>query len=163
MSIEAHNFIKFSPYSAITDEHHHEFTLTFGQMQADMRDVAFYFRRKTGIRLSDSGLADIVLGGEGLTVSFPTFRYENSTYTLMRCRPLYISFLPTKINPRSSKSRTSSSRSTPSSSPFATLNTTCCTKPSGHSQLRSSRSRSRKPLRTRLLPVWNTSTDSLSA
>ena len=70
VSIEAHNFIKFSPYSAITDEHHHEFTLTFAQMQADMRDVAFYFRKKTGIKMSDSGLADVVLGGEGLTVSF---------------------------------------------------------------------------------------------
>ncbi|KIM74590.1 hypothetical protein PILCRDRAFT_14356 [Piloderma croceum F 1598] len=44
VSIEAHNFIKFSPYSAIPDEHHHEFTLTFGQVHADMRDVTFYFR-----------------------------------------------------------------------------------------------------------------------
>ena len=70
MSIEAHNFIKFSPYSAITDEHHHEFTLTFGKMQAHIRDVAFYFRKKTGIKMSDSGLTDVVLGGEGLTVGF---------------------------------------------------------------------------------------------
>jgi hypothetical protein len=38
------------------DEQHHEFTLTFGQMQADMRDVAFYFRSKKGIpKLTDSG------------------------------------------------------------------------------------------------------------
>jgi hypothetical protein len=72
VSLEAHNFIKFSPYDTITDEHHHEFTLTFGQMQADMRDVAFYFKKKTGIpKMADSGLADILLGGEGLTVSFP--------------------------------------------------------------------------------------------
>jgi Family of unknown function (DUF5923) len=69
ISLEAHNYIKFSPYSAIKDEHYHEFTLTFGQRQADMRDVAFYFRRKTGIRLTDSRLADVVLGGEGLKVS----------------------------------------------------------------------------------------------
>jgi hypothetical protein len=69
VSLEAHNFIKFSPYAAITDEQHHEFTFTFGQMQADMRDVAFYFRKKTGIKITDSGLADVVLGGEGLTVS----------------------------------------------------------------------------------------------
>jgi hypothetical protein len=45
-------------------------TLTFGQMQADMRDVAFYFRKKTGIKMSDSGLADVVLGREGLTIGF---------------------------------------------------------------------------------------------
>jgi hypothetical protein len=29
VSVEVHNFIRFSPYSAITDAHHHEFTLTF--------------------------------------------------------------------------------------------------------------------------------------
>lgn len=44
--------------------------LTLGQIQADMRDVAFYFRKKSGIpKLMDSGLADVVLGGNGLTVS----------------------------------------------------------------------------------------------
>ena len=74
VSIEAHNFIKFSPYSAITDEHHHEFTLTFGQMQADMWDVTFYVR-KNGIKMTDSGVADVVLGGEVLTVGF-RFSYE---------------------------------------------------------------------------------------
>ena len=51
------------------DEFHHEFTLTLGQIQADMRDVAFYFRKKTGFpKLQDAGLADVVLGGQGLTV-----------------------------------------------------------------------------------------------
>jgi len=73
VTLEAHNFIKFSPYNAITDEQHHKFTLSFGQMQADMQDVAFYFRKKTGIpKLTDSGLADVVLGREGLTVSLFT-------------------------------------------------------------------------------------------
>lgn len=34
-----------------------------------MKDVAFYFRKKTGIpKMVDSGLADVLLGGEGLTV-----------------------------------------------------------------------------------------------
>ncbi|KAF8639373.1 hypothetical protein AX17_001529 [Amanita inopinata Kibby_2008] len=67
ISLEAHNFFKFSPYDAIKDESHHTFTFTFGQMQADMRDVAFYFKKKTGIpKMSDSGLADVILGGNGL-------------------------------------------------------------------------------------------------
>ena len=61
--------MKFSPYNTIDDVSHHEFTLTFGHVQADMRDVAFYFRRKSGIpKLTDSGLADVLLGGQGLTV-----------------------------------------------------------------------------------------------
>jgi len=69
VSIEAHNFMKFSPYNTINDVSHHEFTLMFGHIQADMRDVAFYFRKKSGIpKLTDSGLADVLLGGHGLTV-----------------------------------------------------------------------------------------------
>jgi Family of unknown function (DUF5923) len=35
--------------------------ITFGQMQADTRHIAIYFRRKAGIKLSDSGLGDAVL------------------------------------------------------------------------------------------------------
>ena len=74
VSIEAHNFVKFSPYQTIQDESHHQFTFTMAQMQADMRDVMFYFKKKTGVpRMSDSGVADVVLGGQGLTVSgFPS-------------------------------------------------------------------------------------------
>ena len=69
VSIETQNFMKFSPYNTINDVSHHEFTLTFGHVQADMRDVAFYFRKKSGIpKLTDSGLADVLLGGQGLTV-----------------------------------------------------------------------------------------------
>jgi len=70
VSLEAHNFVKFSPYNNITDESHHDFTLHFGQVQADMRDVAVYFRRKAGIgKITDSGLADVILGGEGLSAT----------------------------------------------------------------------------------------------
>ncbi|TDL18299.1 hypothetical protein BD410DRAFT_842921 [Rickenella mellea] len=70
VSIEAHNFVKFSPYDSIKDEHHHDFTITMAPIQADMRDVAFYFRKKTGIpKIKDSGLADVVLGGEGLSAT----------------------------------------------------------------------------------------------
>jgi Family of unknown function (DUF5923) len=69
VSIEVHNSMKFSPYNTINDLSHHEFTLTLGQIQADMREVAFYFRKKSGIpKLSDSGLAEVLLGGQGLTV-----------------------------------------------------------------------------------------------
>src|SRR6266403_641348 len=72
VSIEVHNFMKFSPYNAIDDLSHHEFTLTLGQIQADMRDVSFYFRKKTGIpKLADRGVADVLLGGQGLTVRVP--------------------------------------------------------------------------------------------
>jgi hypothetical protein len=69
VTMEAHNFMKFSPYASVKDEMHHDVTLTFSHIQADLRDVAFSFKRKTTPRVSDSGLADVLLGGTGLTVS----------------------------------------------------------------------------------------------
>ncbi|KAG7443718.1 uncharacterized protein BT62DRAFT_971879 [Guyanagaster necrorhizus] len=72
-SIEAHNYMSFSPYSAIqegTEESRHEIKLTLAQIQADLRDVAIYFNKKAGIpKAKDSGVADIVLGGQGLTAT----------------------------------------------------------------------------------------------
>lgn len=71
VDIEAHNYFKFSPYAAINkgrDSNRHEFIITLSQMQADMRDVAFYFKKKTMPKIKDSGLADVVLSGEGVTV-----------------------------------------------------------------------------------------------
>ncbi|KZT65934.1 hypothetical protein DAEQUDRAFT_675958 [Daedalea quercina L-15889] len=70
ISFEAHNYMKFSPYDAINDEQHHDFTLTLGHIQADLRDVAFYYHRKSGFpKMSDEGLADVLLGGTGLTIT----------------------------------------------------------------------------------------------
>lgn len=70
VTLEAKNYFKFSPYNIIGDASSHDITLHFSQIQADMRDVAFYFRKKTGIpKLSDSGLADVVVGGEGVSVT----------------------------------------------------------------------------------------------
>ena len=43
--------------------------MTLSQIQADMRDVAFYYRKKGGIKITDSGLADVFLGGNGITVT----------------------------------------------------------------------------------------------
>ncbi|RXW16225.1 hypothetical protein EST38_g9633 [Candolleomyces aberdarensis] len=69
VEIEAKNWVKFSPYDSIKDDSHHKVSFTLSQIQADMRDVAFYYRKKQGIpRIKDSGLADVLLGGSGLTV-----------------------------------------------------------------------------------------------
>ncbi|KAH9913043.1 uncharacterized protein B0H18DRAFT_888916 [Fomitopsis serialis] len=70
VTVEAHNFMRFSPYNDIQEESPREFMLTFRQIQADMRDVSFYFRNKSGLpKLSDSGIADVILGGHALTVT----------------------------------------------------------------------------------------------
>jgi hypothetical protein len=64
---------------ALADDQHHKITFQLAQIQADMRDVAFYYRKKTGLpRMKDSGLADVILGGEGLSASV-TIVFTNST------------------------------------------------------------------------------------
>ncbi|KAJ7444713.1 hypothetical protein FB451DRAFT_1434247 [Mycena latifolia] len=67
VELKAHNYVRFSPYAAgAGDAARHEVVSvsTFAQIQADMRGVAFYFRTKTGIRMSD-----VVLGGQGVTAT----------------------------------------------------------------------------------------------
>ena len=94
--------MKFSPYNTTSDSGRHEFKLTLKQIQADMRDVAFYYRKKTGIpKLTDSGLADVLLGGGGLTVCLPQSAFLSHILTAIRLRwtlPLRI-----RTSPPSSK------------------------------------------------------------
>jgi hypothetical protein len=66
-------FIKFSPYPDITDGQHHEFTFTFGQMQADMRDADFYFQKKSVSRwLVPGWLMSSLVGRSYCKCSFPS-------------------------------------------------------------------------------------------
>ncbi|KZP01029.1 hypothetical protein CALVIDRAFT_493481 [Calocera viscosa TUFC12733] len=68
IELEAHNWVKFSPYSTVSDDHHHSFRGSFGHIQADLRDVAFYFKKKQGFpKLQDSGVADVLIGGAGIS------------------------------------------------------------------------------------------------
>ncbi|KAI0954376.1 hypothetical protein AcV7_007628 [Taiwanofungus camphoratus] len=104
ISMEAHNFIRFSPYNAITDEGRHEFILTLGQIQADMRDVAFYFKKKTGFpKLSDSGLADVLLGGEGLTVTAHVASAGKDSSSVFKVKNVHVKVGTLKFSIRDSK------------------------------------------------------------
>ncbi|KAF9457296.1 hypothetical protein BDZ94DRAFT_1326382 [Collybia nuda] len=104
IALEAHNYVRFSPYSAITDESHHRFTLTFGQMQADMRDVAFYFKKKTGVpKLTDSGLADVVLGGEGLTATVVLVSAGKDRSSVFKVHDVHVKVDTLKFSIRDSK------------------------------------------------------------
>ncbi|OJT01692.1 hypothetical protein TRAPUB_7748 [Trametes pubescens] len=104
VSMEAHNFVKFSPYNAIKDENHHEFILTLGQIQADMRDVAFYFKKKTGFpKLSDSGLADVLLGGEGLTITAHIVSADKDRSSVFKVKNVHVKVGTLKFSIRDSK------------------------------------------------------------
>ncbi|KAF5368710.1 hypothetical protein D9615_010299 [Tricholomella constricta] len=104
VALEAHNFVRFSPYNAITDESRHRFTLTFGQMQADMRDVAFYYKKKTGVpRMSDSGLADVVVGGEGLTATVVLVSAGKDRSSVFKVQDVHVKVAALKFSIRDSK------------------------------------------------------------
>ncbi|KAH9984085.1 hypothetical protein BJV74DRAFT_848879 [Russula compacta] len=104
VSIEAHNFMKFSPYSTINDISHHELTLTLGHIQADMRDVAFYFRKKTGIpKLTDSGLADVLLGGHGLTATIHLVSADKDKSSVFNVKSVRVKVDSLKFSIRDSK------------------------------------------------------------
>ncbi|KAJ3907523.1 hypothetical protein F5879DRAFT_941470 [Lentinula edodes] len=60
-----------------TNTNRHSLHLHLSHIQTDMRDVAFYFRKKSGLpKLKDSGLADVLLGGDGLSA---TIHLESSS------------------------------------------------------------------------------------
>lgn len=104
VSIEAHNYVKFSPYNAIRDENHHEFILTLSQIQADMRDVAFYFRRKQGIpKITDSGLADVLLGGHGLTITVHLASTHKDKTSVFKVKDIVVKVDTLKFSIRDSK------------------------------------------------------------
>jgi hypothetical protein len=104
VAFEAHNHFKFSPYSTIKDDSHHEFKLTLSQIQADMRDVAFWFRKKSGFpKLQDSGLADVLLGGEGLTATIHLASAEKDKSSVFKVKNVHVKVDTLKFSIRDSK------------------------------------------------------------
>ncbi|KAH8827080.1 hypothetical protein DL96DRAFT_1605435 [Flagelloscypha sp. PMI_526] len=105
VTLEAHNYVKFSPYKAIKDEHRHEIKLGLGQIQADMRDVAFYFRKKTGlVKTKDSGIADVLLGGSGVTATVHIASSpENDESSVFRVKSCVVKVDALKFSIRDSK------------------------------------------------------------
>ncbi|KAG5639678.1 hypothetical protein H0H81_005861 [Sphagnurus paluster] len=104
IALEAHNFVRFSPYNNINDESHHRFTITLGQMQADMRDVAFYYKKKSGIpKMSDSGLADVVLGGHGLTATVVLVSAGKDRSSVFKVEDVHVKVDSLKFSIRDSK------------------------------------------------------------
>ena len=78
--------------------------MTFGQIQADMRDVAFYFKKKSGFpKLSDSGLADVLLGGEGLTITAHVVSADKDRSSVFKVKNVHVKVATLKFSIRDSK------------------------------------------------------------
>jgi len=104
VTMSARNYFKFSPYSVIGDQAEHEFELSFSQIQADIRDVAFYYRKKTGLpKLSDSGLADFVLGGEGVHVDVTLVSSSKDHTSVFKVKSVHARVASLKFSVRDSK------------------------------------------------------------
>jgi hypothetical protein len=60
------------------------------QIQADIRDVRFSFRRKTGWpKLKDHGIADVVLAGKGMSIDVELESVEKRRDTLIRVNSVH--------------------------------------------------------------------------
>jgi len=107
IELEAHNRFKFSPYSSINktlDVHHHKFRAGLSQIQADIRDVNFAFRRKSGWpKLSDHGIADVVIAGKGISVDVELESVENRRDSIFRIVHINVQLDTLKFSIRDSK------------------------------------------------------------
>jgi len=104
IEMSARNYFKFSPYNIIDDHAEHEFDLTFSQIQADIRDVAFYFRKKTGLpKIRDSGLADFILGGEGVSVNVRLVASSKDHTSVFKVKSVHAKVASLKFSIRDSK------------------------------------------------------------
>ncbi|KAF8528371.1 hypothetical protein BU17DRAFT_73458 [Hysterangium stoloniferum] len=104
VSVEAHNFTKFSPYTNIHDENHHNFIITLGQIQADLRDVMFYFNKKSfPVKMRDSGLADVLLGGDGIKMRIHLLTAAKDSNSVFKVQDVHISIGSLKFGIRDSK------------------------------------------------------------
>lgn len=160
ISVDAHNYLEFSPYDAIPDHDNHDFKFTFSQMQADMRDVAFYFNKKSGLpKLKDSGLADVFLGGEGLTVTVHLTGAGKDTSSVFKVKDVHVKVDSLKFSVRDVsiffRCSILNSRVLMRDAPFRP-STICFTRLLSPSLLVLSRSRSPRPSRTPSALVWNT-------
>ncbi|ORX38560.1 hypothetical protein BD324DRAFT_578011 [Kockovaella imperatae] len=107
VELEAHNRFKFSPYSNINktlDVHHHRFRAGLSQIQADIRDVSFAFKRKSGWpRLSDHGLADVVIAGRGISIDIEVESVENRRDSVFKVNHVNVELDTLKFSIRDSK------------------------------------------------------------
>lgn len=92
IEVDIHNHFGFSPYDRINqmqDENYHRVRFTMSQIQADLRDVQFAFRRKTGWpKIKDSGLADVVIGGKGIGVIVDLETVQNRRDSVFRVKDI---------------------------------------------------------------------------
>ena len=68
IELQTDNLLRFSAYQHISNHSRHSVRVYVSQIQCDLKDVAYYIKKKIGFpSLTDKGVADFYLGGEGLS------------------------------------------------------------------------------------------------
>ncbi|KAK4169433.1 hypothetical protein QBC43DRAFT_62112 [Cladorrhinum sp. PSN259] len=76
LEIASENYMRFGR-KKVANKSHHTFDVKVAGVQMDLRDVSYYIKRKQGFpSLSDTGVANILLAGDGFT-----FRMKMATPT----------------------------------------------------------------------------------
>src|SRR5208282_4867036 len=67
LEIQADTFFRFGR-KKIYNRKTHRFSVHVSQIQCDLKDVAYYIKKKQGfLRIKDTGVMDVFLGGQGLS------------------------------------------------------------------------------------------------
>lgn len=104
VTIEARNYVKFSPHAGISDQTQHNFTIKLSQIQTDLRDVRFYFNKKTGFpKVKDSGIADVLIGGNGITTTIHLLGAEKGSGSVFNVKNVKVNIDQLKFSIRDSK------------------------------------------------------------
>lgn len=105
--LDARNQFDFSPIPSLNsklDSHHHTMRVQLSQIQADIRDVQFAFKRLSGWpRLSDQGLADVVIAGKGISVDVTIESVSNRRDQVFNIKTIDIDIDTMKFSIRDSK------------------------------------------------------------
>jgi len=106
IEVDIHNHFGFSPYDKINnmqDDNYHRVRFTMSQIQADLRDVQFAFRRKSGWpKIKDSGLADVVIGGKGIGIIVDLETVQNRRDSVFRVKDIDVDIDTLKFSIRNS-------------------------------------------------------------
>ncbi|KAG0170457.1 hypothetical protein DFQ28_002079 [Apophysomyces sp. BC1034] len=101
VEVKMENYACFSPVSDLRNVDQQAMFIRMSQIQAVINDVVFYYKRKSGFpRISDRGVATLILGGKGMDISMRVCSNSSDkdhTFSVTQCQ-CHIDNLKVKIH-----------------------------------------------------------------
>ncbi|KAG2077964.1 hypothetical protein BDR04DRAFT_1147674 [Suillus decipiens] len=101
ITIEGRQFLNFSPVVNIPNSE--GFTITLTQIKANMRDVDFYSNKKTGYKLCESGIADVILDGRGMEVTINLVSADKDSSSVFEVKDVHVKVHSLKLRVRGTR------------------------------------------------------------